>query len=185
MHISRGVDGALELKTFFDPLPTISGAWHPQNVDILSLKKTKWYRSGVHEVLYQGRLAIMKHACFDWDLPRLENETWAYSIITRHHDQNPEAPPIAPKVLGHLTENGRIIGLLLEKVEGRHASIGDLPKCKKVLHKLHSMGLVHGDINRYNFIVDQTSDRVVMVDFEHAEESEEGNAQREIASLES
>jgi hypothetical protein len=79
-------------------------------------------------------------------------------------------PSVAPAFLGHLIENGRVIGLWLEKVDGGFASIDDLPQYKKALCGLHGMGLVHGDVNRFNFIVDRSSGHVRMIGFEHAEE---------------
>lgn len=61
---------------------------------------------------------------------------------------------IAPRFLGHLTENDtRLIGYLLEAVEARPASIEDLEACRTVLGKLHALGFSHGTIMRENFII--------------------------------
>jgi hypothetical protein len=45
------------------------------------------------------------------------------------------------------------------------------------------MGLVHGDVNRYNFMVDRAKGYVRMLDFEHAEDFEEEKARLEMESL--
>jgi RIO1 family len=45
------------------------------------------------------------------------------------------------------------------------------------------MGLVHGDGNRFNLIVDRSSGHVWMIDFEHAEEFDEEQARLELESL--
>ena len=46
------------------------------------------------------------------------------------------------------------------------------------------MDMVHGDVNRYNFIIDRGSGCVRVVDFEHVENFEEEKARRELESLE-
>jgi len=56
-------------------------------------------------------------------------------------------------------------------------------KQNKLLHRLHGMGLIHGDINRYNFIVDRSNSNVRTIDFEHAEDFDKTKARRELESL--
>lgn len=99
---------------------------------------------------------IAKIARFEWEIPRIEQETRAYQLL--------EGSGLAPRFLGHIHENGRIMGLLLEKIEGCPASFQDLSICEAALEKLHELGLVHGDVNRYNFLV--TEGGVKLVDFE-------------------
>ncbi|CAI6340619.1 unnamed protein product [Periconia digitata] len=183
MHISRGIDGVIESILSHKPLPEIHEPWHHRRIDVLSLKRTKRHRSNVHEVSYEDRPAIAKIALFEWDFQRIENETIIYSIINKHQHQHPAEPPCAPEFLGHLTENDRVIGFLLEKVDGEFASIENVSDCQNVLHRLHGMGLIHGDVNRYNFIVDQSHKTVRMIDFEHAEEFDETRARQELESL--
>ncbi|KAF2430639.1 alpha-galactosidase A [Tothia fuscella] len=166
MRISRGTDGALESTITFEPLPAVLELWHPRSIDILSLKRTKRYRSAVHE-----------------DIERIKRETWIYSILSQDHQRYPDINRVGPEFLAHLTENGRVIGLLLEKIEGGFASVENLPGCKAALQELHDLGLVHGDVNRYNFIIDPTTSRVRIVDFEHAEGFDEEKARVEMASL--
>lgn len=89
------------------------------------------------------------------------------SVDPTHLEQN-TCKQIAPQFLGHLTENGRVIGFLLEKVEGTYARLSDLPLCAAALKTLHSMGLVHGDVNKHNFVVDREKGEVRLIDFEHA-----------------
>ena len=61
------------------------------------------------------------------------------------------------------------MGFLLEKVEGRPASLPDLSICNTALEKLHQLGFTHGDVNRHNFLV--TEDGVRLLDFEHLQEN--------------
>ncbi|KAI8631012.1 hypothetical protein F5Y19DRAFT_483662 [Xylariaceae sp. FL1651] len=100
-------------------------------------------------------IVIAKIARFEWELPRIEQETRAYQLLDGHG--------LASRFLAHVHENGRIIDFLLQKLEGRSASIKDLSVCEIALGELHELGLVHGDVNRYNFLV--TEEGVKLVDF--------------------
>ena len=72
MRISRDEHGHLMPIVSNDPLPEVRTAWHERRVDVLSLKRTRRLRSGVHEVQYDGIPAVAKIACFDWDIARIE-----------------------------------------------------------------------------------------------------------------
>lgn len=182
MRISRAsTGGALQCTTTNDLLPEVETLWHSQHIDVLSLQQTKRHRSNVHEVIYNGKPAVAKIAAFEWQMPSLERETWAYMVLDQ---QQLGESTVSPRVLGHLTECGRVIGLLFEKLDGRCASLSDLPNCASALRRLHEIGLTHGDVNRYNFIIDEQDGRVRMVDFEHASAFEEVAASEELESLE-
>jgi tRNA A-37 threonylcarbamoyl transferase component Bud32 len=75
------------------------------------------------------------------------------------------------------------MGLLLENVDGRFASTDDQSKCEEAIRRLHGMGLIHGDINRYNFLIESSSGRVRIVDFEHVEDFDEKTAHEELKVL--
>ena len=79
-------------------------------------------------MLYNGHPAISKIACLEWNIGRIERETWAYLQIDQCREG--EASALAPAFLAHLIENGRVMGLLLEKLEGDFASIDDLSMCE-------------------------------------------------------
>ncbi|KAI9794375.1 MAG: hypothetical protein M1816_005444 [Peltula sp. TS41687] len=189
MRISRAAahGSPLESTISYDPLPALETTWHPQRIDVLSLKQTERHRPNVHEVLFREQPAISKIACVDWMMPRMDNETWAYSIIGQHQQQHPGELAITPTFLGHVTENGRVIGFLLEKVGGEFASLEDLPPCEEALRRLHGMGLVHGDAHRSNFLVERdnagSGGHVRMVDFEHVEPFDETQARWELELL--
>ncbi|KAH6716144.1 alpha-galactosidase A [Leptodontidium sp. MPI-SDFR-AT-0119] len=185
MEVSRKSDGSLTFDLSFEALPAVKTIWHPKTIDVLSLEKVKRHRSGVHEVLFSGLPAICKTACFGWQIPRIEHETYTYSVIEEYRE--PGDPVIAPAFLGHVTENGRVIGMLLEKLEGDFASMDDLPVCREALENFHHMNMVHGDVNRYNFILDRSKEpvQVRLVDFEYAEPYEESKALEELRSLSS
>lgn len=122
MHItcSSKEDGSLILNTTQEPLEEVSFIWHERRIDILALPFIKRLKSGVFETNYEGDSAIVKIACFEWQIPNITRETWAHHVL-EHLDDN-DGEPIAPAFLGHLTENRRVMGVLMKKVEGRRLS---------------------------------------------------------------
>ncbi len=57
---------------------------------------------------------IAQIARFEWELPRIEQETRAYQLL--------EGCELTPSFLAHVHENGRIMGFLLEGIEGHSTS---------------------------------------------------------------
>ncbi|GAB7325222.1 hypothetical protein MBLNU13_g09292t2 [Cladosporium sp. NU13] len=166
--VRPSIDAPLEIITTNDPLPEV---------------ETR-HRSNVYEVLCRGIPAISKIAAFDWQISSLERETWAYSVLDQNQRLELDEPKISPRVLGHLPECGRVMGILLERLDGEFASADDLPNCSSTLGRLHEIGLVHGDVNRYTFIVDDNQNRQVrMVVFEHAAALDEIMAKMELQTL--
>jgi tRNA A-37 threonylcarbamoyl transferase component Bud32 len=96
---------------------------------------------------------IAKVARFEWELPRLSMETLIYKGL--------EDTDLAPRFIGHVHEHGRVIGFMLEKLEGREANINDLSSCQSALQRLHDIGILHGDANRYNFIIQDGKARLI------------------------
>ncbi|CVL04870.1 uncharacterized protein FMAN_12914 [Fusarium mangiferae] len=181
MRLSLGPDGSVQSDISFEPLDEVQSTWHPRHIDVLSLKRIKYHKKRVTEVEYQGKTAISKIAVLQWLIPQLEHETRVYESLTKL--QSTDEARLTPEVLGHLFEGGRNVGLLLEKIEGDYATLPDLPKCEAALRKLHKLGFVHGDANRYSFIIEKSAGNVKMIDFEHAEQYDEEKANAEIQEL--
>ncbi|KAK2764584.1 hypothetical protein FQN54_009279 [Arachnomyces sp. PD_36] len=183
LEISRDGSGKLHLQTSNEPLPSAE-PWHSNLVDVLSLPKIKTISSKIYETLYQGQPAIAKIARFPWEMPLLRMETVVYNDLTVLGEEDGNLPAIMPPFLGHLVENGRVMGMLLGKIEGTYAGIKDLSICRNIVRRLHDMEIIHGDVNRYNFIVSENGERVVLLDFENAEQFSEERAREEIECLE-
>ncbi|KAK6952841.1 hypothetical protein Daesc_005135 [Daldinia eschscholtzii] len=168
--LSFPLHGDLKTSLLNRTLAGVKCQWHHTKVDCLELENTQQLTAMVFEAVSHSILPItlpssatmiVKVARFGWEIPRIEQETRAYQLL--------EGYGLAPRFLAHVHENGRIVGFLLEKIEGRSASLRDLSFCKTALKKLHELGLVHGDVNRYNFLV--TEEGVKLLDFEHLREN--------------
>ncbi|KAI1175841.1 hypothetical protein F4777DRAFT_298765 [Nemania sp. FL0916] len=142
-------------------LDGVAYTWHPTRIDFLELNKLDHLRQNVHRVSHPlfDAPVIFKFAPFPWQIPYLEAETRAYEWI--------EGKDVGPRFLGHVTEAGRVIGWVMEDLGGaRTAESGDLTACQEILRKLHALGIKHGDINRFNFLVQ--GEKALLIDFETA-----------------
>lgn len=159
-------------------LAGVSCQWHDISVDCLKLERTKQLTATAFEAISHSDLpialpsppiVIAKIASFEWEISRNEKETRAYQML--------EDSGLAPRFLAHVHEGGRVIGFLLEKLEGRSASIQDLKSCEAALMRLHNRKLKHGDVNRHNFLV--TMEGVKVLDFEFLKENASLNSMSE------
>ncbi|KAI2787994.1 hypothetical protein POX_f08377 [Penicillium oxalicum] len=148
--------------------PGVENHWHETYVDCLELSFVRKLRTGLYEVncpSVDGSL-VTKFARFPWEIQYIENETSAYQWITGYG--------IGPRFPGHLTENSRVIGFLMEYISNaRHADAQDVGICREVLSQLHGIGILHGDTNRFNFLIHDylvvTFDRTASLAFETKE----------------
>ena len=150
--------GTISFELSCGSLAGVRSRWHSNVVDVLSLTLLDRLRPRVRAVTWGSKQAVAKIARFEFEIPLMEKETAIYKAIDGHG--------IGPAFLGHLIEHGRVMGFLIEKVEGRHGHIGDLEAAQEVTKRLHSLGIVHGDLNRYNFIVSAAG--ITLIDFEDA-----------------
>lgn len=186
VHISRNPTSG-ELMTFFESrnLDGVREPWHANSVNILDLSRVKQLNGDAFECTFAAAQdkphsgsMIAKIARFEWEIRWIAQETKIYKLLQGSH--------IAPRFLGHIHEQGRVMGLLVEKVEGmREAGIEDLERCKAVLESFHALGMVHGNVNRNSFLVPVDDDgQVRLIDFGWSQVSEDADAMRkEIESL--
>lgn len=163
-------------------LPGVISAWHPTMINYLDLKIGPNLKSGVYDVTcsaFEGPV-IAKFAVWEWEIDYFNHECAIY--------QNIEGHGIGPRFLGHITEEGRVIGFLTELVtdqagHARHATSADLDICRQVLARLHNLGILHGDINKHNFLI--TSRGATLIDFSEARHSADESAfEEEMRSVE-
>jgi thiamine kinase-like enzyme len=129
-------------------------------LNLLDLTTVSRISDRVSRVEYNGETWILKIARFRHEIPALHREISVYSTLTLN------AFPLAPKFIGFAYEEtkARIVGFLMEDISGHHPDIHDLRDCMKTVHRLHTYGIVHGDLNRYNFLM--TEDGAKIFDFE-------------------
>jgi predicted Ser/Thr protein kinase len=155
-------------------LKGVTSRWHHNLVDVRSFVIEKRLSIRVHIVKYNSKSVVAKIARFEFEVPQVETETVIYQVINGHG--------IGPSFLGHLVEHDRVMGFLVEKIEGRPGRIADLGACQAAVERLHSLGVVHGDLNRYNFVISPSG--VTLIDFENARKSGDKEAmQKEFMQL--
>lgn len=157
--------------------PYVKSVWHSEWWDHIKFAYTERLRSNVHRAthpIFDGSV-IPKFAVFSWEVLYHEDETTAYASI--------EGSGIGPELYGHLLEQDRVIGFVLDDVEGRSAGPGDLQVCREALGRLHAREMTHGDINRFNFLV-KPSGVVVLLDFETVEKAGKEECEEEMGRLE-
>ncbi|KAJ5958441.1 uncharacterized protein N7479_005591 [Penicillium vulpinum] len=141
--------------------PGVKNTWHNTFVDYMDLGESRRLHTGIYEVKCPQfeDLVVVKFARFDWEIGYMEGETAAYQLIEGYN--------IGPRFLGHLTENGRVIGFVIERItNARHAGPQDLDICQQSLTRLHALGIKHGDVNRFNFLI--RGSNAILMDFEKA-----------------
>lgn len=146
--------------------PSVQNTWHGTYVDFLELSIKQRLHTGIYEVKHPmfDHLVVVKFARFHWEIQYLENETTAYEWLSGHN--------IGPRFLGHLTENGRVIGFLMERItDARHATIEDTETCRTALSRLHDLGIRHGDVNRFNFLI--RNSQAILMDFDTTRKCED------------
>lgn len=142
-------------------LPGVTNLWHPLQINHLELHMGRKLRSNVYEATCPrfNSTIIAKFARFPWEMLQLDAETSAYQWIENHQ--------IGPKFLGHLSEEGRVIGFIMKQItDYRHATPDDSSLCQPTLLRLHKLGIKHGDINKHNFLIHDG--RATLIDFDNS-----------------
>ena len=156
-------------------LPGITPMWHSRQIEFSRLEICTKVMPNVAEASHpELGDVIAKYARFEWEVASNQSETEVYHWLHGHN--------MGPNFLGHLTEGGRVIGFLLQKLNGRRAGFQDLARCEDVVRKLHALDILHGDVNRHNFLVNE--EHVVLIDFETSVRSQDdGEKTKELQSL--
>jgi hypothetical protein len=163
-------------------MPAVKSIWNSELINCFDIERTEFLTLLTQECKSASgtdpEVMVAKMARFYWEIPYIEAETRMYQVL--------DGRGIAPKFLGHIHEEGRVMGILLEKVaDGRPAAPADLGRCKAALRRFHALGYVHGDCNKYNLII-RPDDTVVLIDFEKATKcDDQALMDEEKASLES
>jgi serine/threonine protein kinase len=137
--------------------------------NLLDLKRCDRISDRVSQVLVYNRECVLKIARFKHELVALEREIRAYYTLMNHKFT------LTPEFIGYAykEEEDRVIGFLMEEIHRRHLDIRDLRTCQSTVQQLHSIGIIHRDLNRYNIII--IGDEVRLIDFEASTLQKEGH----------
>jgi hypothetical protein len=168
-------------------LAAVEKVWHSRKVDYMELGDPQatiefHFRSTtqIFPAVYTDHFGVEKVVVnIEWcpeDIYGINHETEIYSLI--------ENQDIGPKFLAHVTENNvRVIGYMIEMVMARRAAVDDLPACRKVLSKLHDLGIAHGHLRDTDFLI--TNDGALLHNFAGSYKTDEkGVLGAEMDSLE-
>jgi len=152
----------------YKPLKEARYVWHPKRIDIRELDPIKHLNHKVVLCRYESELVCAKIARFEHELPDIEREAQAYRIIDGHD--------IGPRFVGHLTENNRVMGILMKYIpDTRHGTSVDLRVCTSILGRLHELKVLLGDTNRNNFLVSADGGWAKICDFASSELNADGD----------
>ncbi|KAF2790771.1 hypothetical protein K505DRAFT_250466 [Melanomma pulvis-pyrius CBS 109.77] len=145
------------------PAPVLSHQYY----NLLDLAVINRISDRVSLVCFQGNLCVLKIARFSHELKALHREIMAYGILDDF--------PLAPKFLGYVYEEteDRVVGFLIEALNGHHPNVEDLDICQSAMMELHARGVVHGDLNKYNIVIEGTKPK--FFDFEVASFQDDDN----------
>ncbi|OAA69231.1 alpha-galactosidase A [Akanthomyces lecanii RCEF 1005] len=113
-HIYRATPKDEPEATFSQgKLASVDTVWHPTMINFMALRKTERLTLLAEEAVWQRephapQLIIAKMTRFFWEILYIEAETAIFEHLA--------ALNIGPKFLGHVHENGRVIGFALEKL---------------------------------------------------------------------
>ncbi|OBT78252.1 hypothetical protein VF21_02982 [Pseudogymnoascus sp. 05NY08] len=106
---------------------------------------------------------------FKHELEALERKVRVYGALRNREFS------LCPGFIGYVyeEEKDRVLGFLMEEMHGRHPDIRDLGACEDTVEQLHGVGVVHGDLNKYNIIV--SGNVAKLIDFEVSTFLEDGH----------
>lgn len=127
------------------------------NFNIVDLKYRDRISDRVSQVAINERNLVLKIARFQFETASIRNEIEIYSYLVQ------KGFMLGPDIVGyvHEEEGDRIIGFLLEDLPGRYPSIDDLDLCQATIQELHAIGILHGDLNKYNFLISGMTAKII------------------------
>ncbi|KAH0844297.1 Protein kinase-like domain protein [Fonsecaea pedrosoi] len=129
--------------------------------DIVKLRALSYPKSRVTYVDIGSQKCYMKIARFEFEIPWILQELAAYHLLAKSNST------LGAELLGYVFEGShRVIGFLMTALPGRPASPADVGACQNAVRQLHSLGVLHGDLVRYNILI--TGDGPKFIDFENS-----------------
>ncbi|KAJ4155622.1 hypothetical protein LMH87_000858 [Akanthomyces muscarius] len=127
--------------------------------DVLNLKREYNVKARTRHCLARGAEVYVKLARFEFEVRALEREVKVYHRLC--------GSAVSPALVGYVYEDthDRVVGFITEELVGHYPeSTDDYVACSEALRDLHEVGVIHGDMNKYNIIM--TKDGPKFIDFE-------------------
>ncbi|RAK97562.1 uncharacterized protein BO80DRAFT_481876 [Aspergillus ibericus CBS 121593] len=138
-------------KYTFEHWPGVkrSFLWHPTHIHCPNWEDPLTLSTAIRTALPPSIATSTCYTKFNLiNITELETETMIYRLL-----KNNNILHLAPEFRGHLNENGRVMGFVLQKVgEGRPSGV-DFEACRGVLQRYHELGLLHGNITKEHFLI--------------------------------
>ncbi|TAQ85620.1 hypothetical protein B7494_g6074 [Chlorociboria aeruginascens] len=130
-------------------LPPDAASGNLPRLNVLDLKVLHGFKNRVSLVKLDTQRQILKICPFKYQLQYLTKEIKTYNTLSER------GCSLIPRLSAYVFERteDQIIGFLCEEFIGRVAGPDDYDECKHSLLKLHSYGVVHGDLNKFNIII--------------------------------
>lgn len=146
-------------------------------LNFVDLEILEFLKPSVSVISLDDRRQIVKICPFKWLFRWLRREAEAYALLTQRGCR------LIPRLSAYVFERSeeQIVGFVVEELQGRWAGPDDGVACRRGLARLHSYGIVHGDVNRFNIMI--TSDGPRFLDLEKAVFDTDGLPSGEFARL--
>ncbi|KAE8412289.1 hypothetical protein BDV36DRAFT_305011 [Aspergillus pseudocaelatus] len=144
-------------------------------VNFLDLTTVSRISYRLSRVRYGDEIWVLKIARFKHEIPSLQHEVSIYSKLMA------SGYPLAPKFIAFVYEEtkNRTVGFLMEEVSGRIPGTQDFNDCAETVRLLHEHGIVHGDLNKHNFLVTEEGVKLFYFEVSAAKEDADPAATEE------
>jgi len=118
-------------------------------LNILDLEIRHGFKNRVSLIQLDIQRQILKICPFKYQLQYFTQEIKAYNTLSAR------GCSLIPRLSAYIFERSeeQIIGFICEEFQGRFARPSDYSDCRNSLLQLHSYGVVHGDLNKFNIII--------------------------------
>lgn len=137
----------------FLPKGVASGALPRLNVLTLDIQHS--FKNRVFLVHLNMERQILKICPFRFELPYFTQEMKVYRMLAERGCN------LVPRLSAYVYERSeeQIIGFTCEELHGRVAGPDDYDDCRRSLAKLHTYGIIHGDLNKFNIMITEDGPR--------------------------
>lgn len=118
-------------------------------LNFLNLDIQHSFKNRVFLVHFNMERQVLKICPFQSELPYFTQEMKVYKTLSER------GCDLIPRLSAYVYERSeeQIIGFVCEELHGRVAELDDHDECKRSLAKLHTYGIIHGDLNKFNIMI--------------------------------